>query len=132
MKIAACAMCILFLFVIGCERPVDSNVSPVFSLSERQVLQSPSLSRPKYGGISTTEQVTLRWREVTDAGSYSVELAYDSLFVDKVAAAKTDTTLFRTPQLRDHQYFWRVKAYNSNGLTGAWSEVWLFTVKTLN
>ncbi len=96
---------------------------------EMQALQSPSLFRPKYGGISTTDQVTLRWREVTSAVSYSVELAYDSLFVNKVFTTKVDTIVLRTPQLTNHQYFWRVKAYNSNGLAGAWSEVWLFTVK---
>lgn len=117
---------------MGCERPVDSNAPLEFQLTETQVLKSPSLLRPKYGGVSTTDQVTLRWREVTDAVNYSLEVAYDSLFVNKVFTTKTDTLLLRTPQLTDHQYFWRVKAHNSNGLTGPWSDVWLFSVRALN
>lgn len=130
-KTLVCAV-LLLLFSIGCERSVDSSIPLKFPLTELQVLKSPALLRPKYGGISTTDQVTLRWREVTDAVNYSIEIAYDSLFVNKVFTTKTDTLLLRTPQLTDHQYFWRVKAYNSNGLTGPWSEVWLFSVRTLN
>ncbi len=68
------------------------------------------------------------WRKATDATSYHLQLATDSLFSSLVFddSTLTDTTKLMSPLTYNTKIFWRVKAKNSIG-TSAYSSVWNFT-----
>ncbi len=121
------------LCLVGCHRSSDLDIPLDVVEPELGVLRAPEPVSPKNGRIFTgIEQVTLRWKTVRTAKGYSVEVARDSLFSSTVYLADTDTIFARTISLAEQRYFWRVRALNTLGVGGLWSEVWAFTVRRDN
>jgi hypothetical protein len=74
----------------------------------------------------------LKWADVTDAASYSVQLSETADFSTTVVDAKDILiTSYSATKLKPlTEYFWHVKAVNAGG-EGAWSETSNFTTESL-
>ncbi len=123
---------LLMLISSSCERPLDVGEEEVFDVSSIvSVLSEPELITPRDGTIiSTTTQVTLRWRPVSGAAGYRVHTASDDVFREIIHQATTDTTLYRTPPLRGSRVYWRVRALGIRGTEGPWSVTRMFFLGT--
>ncbi len=89
---------------------------------------APALNLPPDGSSNVTFPVTVRWHSSQDAVSYRLQVSTDSLFT---AIVVNDSTLTDTaksmPSLQGlTQYYWRVSAKNTSGVS-AFSDGWTFT-----
>jgi hypothetical protein len=119
----------LLTLVFAC-RPDDVSIvsTPlVVTVPNPPVLVSP----PNGRGIGVPSIVTLRWKQVPNAGSYAVELAPDSFFRRMEFTAIVETLSVRTTPLSPNRYYWHVKAYLPSGTETAWSQTWWFLQSTL-
>jgi len=89
---------------------------------------APDLSSPQNGATNVDTALALRWRPVTKAESYSLQLSADPNFTDTIVNVQglSDTTYQVIELDRDTQYFWRVRAQNAGGISD-WSETRTFT-----
>lgn len=71
------------------------------------------------------------WMAVVGARDYQIEISTDQSFGSGVTSYTTRSTDFTPTQAlsNDQEYFWRVKAINSDGIGTAWSEVRSFRMK---
>jgi peptidyl-prolyl cis-trans isomerase B (cyclophilin B) len=99
--------------------------------SNDSVPNAPVLTAPSTGttNIDTLAFLPFRWNRVNDAVLYSLEMAYDSLFVMPDTTIEVGTNLyslngkFLDPNTK---YFWRVRT-NNGGKYSNYSTVWSFT-----
>jgi len=94
---------------------------------------TPQLVFPPNKSLNHPISVTLNWSKNSEAVSYGLEVATDSLFVNKVFSDTTLVDTFKTlvKLARNTWYYWRVRtitSYNSSD----WSEVWSFKTLPLN
>lgn len=124
------ALC-LFTVLAGCERliePEPSEDDTAFVYLTNNIYE-PKLVSPKDGGvISRSREVLLRWVWIPTATSFTVQVAFDSLFARKAFVAQTDTSFVRTTSLPGFQYFWRVRAVRDRTESG-WSAVRTFYIR---
>ncbi len=82
----------------------------------------------------TTSTPTLTWANVPGATSYEIQVDTDTAFLAPYAMPDTtvsaDTLDLQTDPLDNGTYYWRVRAYLSNGTTSAWSPVESFTISS--
>jgi hypothetical protein len=94
------------------------------------VLDIPVLLSPANNSTNLDyESITLDWNEVTDATEYYFEYSTDISFVSDVVSdfdGASETTI--TDLSPNTQYFWRVKAGNTEA-ESEWSEIWNFTTE---
>jgi len=78
--------------------------------------------------------IALEWKKVANARSYDVEVASDSLFVNKLASRNlNDIIINLTGITANNMYFWRVRGRINQSIVGPWSDTWKFsTIKTNN
>jgi hypothetical protein len=91
-----------------------------------------SLTAPANGATGQEPATVLDWADVSGASTYEVQVATDSAFTNVVGTATTLVASNWTvsPALSlNATYFWRVRAKNSCGGTGAWSTVSSFTTR---
>lgn len=93
---------------------------------------APILSSPPNGAINQPFTPLLDWNNVDSAEFYRVQVATNPAFNQPVLDTnRIFVSQFQVPQYYltvNYQYFWRVNASNSNGLsTGPWSSTWSFT-----
>jgi hypothetical protein len=91
-----------------------------------------TLSTPANGATGVEPLAVLDWADVSGASTYEVQVATDSAFTNVVATATTLVTSNWTvsPALNTStSYFWRARAKNSCGGTGAWSSTFSFTTR---
>jgi hypothetical protein len=91
-----------------------------------------SLATPAHGATGVEPAAVLDWADVSGASTYEVQVATDSAFANVVATATTLVASNWTvsPLLNTTTpYFWRVRAKNSCGGTGAWSSTFTFTTR---
>jgi cyclophilin family peptidyl-prolyl cis-trans isomerase len=71
--------------------------------------------------------IVLNWNRVPDGIIYTVEVAYDSLFVSILKSADTPNLsyTFTEPMYQYSDYYWRVRV-NNGGHYSPWSQVWHF------
>lgn len=96
--------------------------------------QAPQLTSVPDGGlVSNTEPTTLfEWQPQDGDLEYEFELAGDDNFTSIIDAQLTSEPFYLMSFiLPDGTYYWRVRVTNSCG-TGAWSEVFAFTVTVVS
>jgi hypothetical protein len=69
---------------------------------------------------------TISWEDYDGASEYTLQISQDNYFEDDVITVTTNNTdyIHNENFEADTEYFWRVKADNSQG---NWSEIWSFT-----
>lgn len=72
--------------------------------------------------------VTLSWNTVPGAASYEVQVAKDSAFANVITTQSTVASHLPLGQPASGPYYWRFRATNSQGKTGAWSAVSTFGI----
>ncbi|MCF7802570.1 MAG: fibronectin type III domain-containing protein [Candidatus Marinimicrobia bacterium] len=91
-------------------------------------LISPSLLAPADMASVQYDSVALEWEEISEADSYQLQVANDSLFSDIIidTAGIAKRTLIVTGLAPNRTYWWHVRASRENGQgegeTGEWSE----------
>ncbi len=117
---------------------VDSSGITVFSDAsngnftiDSDTPPAPLLVYPRPDTAINNPSVVFRWRTVPDVGGiayYTVQVAYDSLFVACVdTARRTDTTWARLLPA-DTVHYWRVKATDRTSKSGPWSRAARFEI----
>lgn len=98
----------------------------------------PPLISPQSGQVFEFQsdqplKIELRWRDVTDAVRYHVQIA-DSLLFGKIIAENPNLVksmiLIEIPKTAKKQYFWRVRSVDKAGARSPWSDPFLFVVQT--
>lgn len=100
--------------------------SAVYRFQSMDPVSAPMLTSPAHKAY-TTSPVTLSWESVPNAATYKVVVAKDALFATKAAKGKT-SELSAVYDLPPGKYYWRVRAFDSSGAKGPWSEVRIFKV----
>lgn len=112
-----------------------SDWSPTLHFYSLHQLAAPELLAPDHGFRTNYATVppALSWSEVSGAAHYQVHVSTSTLFstrlIDQLTAA--GNLSFPFPQLPDGKYYWRVRAVDSVGVKGAWSQYRSFKVDTL-
>jgi predicted phage tail protein len=84
---------------------------------------SPSLTSPA-AGAQVTQPFTFDWSDVAAAAWYTIEVDDSSTFAAPLVwAAKTTPSQLATNSLPNGTLFWRVRAFNSDGVGGPYSAV---------
>jgi hypothetical protein len=94
-------------------------------------LSTPTLVSPTSGAIKVPLMVPFIWNEAISAATYHLQVATDAGFASTVFTDSTIVDTGRTvgPLNSTTEYFWRVRAKNSAGIT-AWSEIRSFRTAT--
>ena len=89
---------------------------------------APTLSSPADLQTAVPTSTTLAWNAVTDASTYTLQVATENTFaspvINRSGVATTSSSV--TGLLGTTTYYWRVRGINSGG-NGEWSAVWSFT-----
>ena len=98
-----------------------------------QTLQPPILEKPRNDSTNVPLNVTLKWDIVTGATGYDLQVSevldFNTLLVD-TTIAESEFVFSEDVLSSDKQYYWRVRAVNTES-ESLWSEVWSFvTVET--
>jgi predicted phage tail protein len=82
-------------------------------------------------GASVTQPFTFDWSDVANAAWYTIEVDDSASFAAPLVwAATTTPSQLATNSLPNGTLFWRVRAFNSAGVGGAYSSVRTFVVGT--
>jgi hypothetical protein len=92
----------------------------------------PALASPANGATLANTTVNLQWNVSDGAATYRLQVATDSVFVDKIFDDSTITATSKQagPLANLKTYYWRVNAKNAIG-TSAWSPFRSFTIEDL-
>ena len=90
---------------------------------------APSLTSPA-AGATVSQPFTFDWGDVANAGWYVIEVDDSSDFGSLVWAATTTPSQLATNSLPNGPLFWRVRAFNTDGVAGPYSAVRTLTVGT--
>jgi hypothetical protein len=93
---------------------------------------SVSLTAPINGGVDIDRKPIFEWIEASNSKTYHIQTSQDNEF-NNIFFEKTDLqfTSYKNLSLKYDElktYYWRVRGVNDGG-SGAWSDVWSFTVK---
>ncbi len=96
---------------------------------------APVLTAPASNLLMNTSQPLFTWSPVVSGNQYEIEIATDTLFLNKVSLTPSPANLSvtsYTPEtiLDSGVYYWHVRAFNVIGTPGAWSITRTFTVDT--
>ncbi len=98
-------------------------------------LPAPELIAPDHAFKTNYVSVppALSWSEVPGAAHYQIHVSASTLFSTRLINQLTAAgdLSFPFPQLPDGKYYWRVRAVDSVGVKGAWSQSRSFKVDTL-
>ena len=107
----------------------DEPVNPPPPLAE-----IPTLLSPANNSQNLESPVVFRWNKAENAEYYSIQgaLINDFSHIRFEANELTDTTYTLTaPLTSNNRYYWRVAAYNADGIASEYSEVWIFNSKEI-
>ncbi|HEX3051125.1 MAG TPA: hypothetical protein VHP83_10760 [Aggregatilineaceae bacterium] len=90
----------------------------------------PVQTAPVTATLTNDNTPTFTWRGVTNGVYYQLQIASNTTFNYPVQDVTGDDGVvsYTALQLADGKYFWRVRAFNSLDVPGAWSAVWNLTV----
>lgn len=97
----------------------------------KQVTDQVALAFPPNTGLVFGSFPELIWEQAGDATGYKVQVATDASFFQLIINSEvTDTSYVYSGSAGNNLYFWRVRAKNSDGVWGDWSEalIWSFRV----
>jgi hypothetical protein len=102
----------------------DSDINALF-IGEPALPGVPNLTSPSSGTeFPLGQEVELKWSASPQAERYQIQLAFDEDFIDLVTELDLNNALSyqTTGLLAETTYFWRVRAFNSEG-SSEWSSV---------
>jgi CSLREA domain-containing protein len=106
-----------------------SEFSACRALSTVRVPGKAALTSPRNRANITDTTPTYAWRTITGVTDYEIQVALDSSFVLIADSAAVSAATYDGATLTlGETYYWRVRAINSEGVPGAWSTVWSFSV----
>ncbi|MCB9143784.1 MAG: metallophosphoesterase [Anaerolineales bacterium] len=116
-------------------RAYDPTLSPgrwsdVYSFSvHTTLLPAPVLLIPK-NGLDAARRPWLYWQAVDGAIKYEVQISRNEDFSTLILTATTNkTNLWSSKTLLSRPHYWRVRALDSSGTWGEWSQPFVFKVK---
>ncbi|MFA7326185.1 MAG: T9SS type A sorting domain-containing protein [Candidatus Kapaibacterium sp.] len=94
----------------------------------RTVLAAPVLTLPLNNAANQPDAVLFTWKKVDEAVDYQIQI---SRFADFSIPAQDNQTLGAVQQPLSEleanaNYYWRVRATDTNHVKGPWSEIWSF------
>jgi hypothetical protein len=96
------------------------------------VPSAPTLSSPSNGSTITDDTPYFNWNDPTYATGYHIQVddasSFYSLVIEYTNLAGSNFNTPSNESLDSDTYYWRVRAHNSAGTWGDWSDVWHFTV----
>jgi len=107
----------------------ESLISNVFEFQPSvSAPAQPTLAFPSNGANDAKDTVIVRWNYAAHANSYSLQVAGDNLFANKIVDVTgiVDTTYKVTGMTGEKTYYWRVKAVNTVG-ESSYSNVFSYT-----
>ena len=116
------AALIIFVLILGCSQ---LTVEPTTVVPPSM----PTLLSPANGAIEQSLSPTLTWSTVSNAETYHVQVATDSLFTSlfvKDSIVISSLTLIHLSLASSTKYYWRINAVNTCGSSG-WSSIWSFS-----
>jgi hypothetical protein len=107
------------------------NYSPwsaTYEFTTIQNVNAPALIYPSNLSSNIPTQITFDWNDVPFASWYQLEYDTDMNFT----TAQGDTSILSEYQLASNlndltTYYWRVKSFNGNSVSSAWSSTYSFT-----
>ena len=103
--------------------------SPYMRFESMDPLANPVLTYPGPGAEVDTATPTFTWDPVENGAQYMIQISKSKTFDTIILKPKvTDTEYTTITSLANGRYFWRVRAYDSSGVKGPWSEIRMFTV----
>lgn len=111
---------------------VNTNITTPLTHLINGMLSVPQLISPANNSTNNDLSLTCRWNKITNATSYRIQVATDSLFntIIKNDSVFADTSRQISGLLNLTNYFWRVRAMNTSGPT-AYSSVWKFKTRDI-
>ncbi len=105
----------------------NNNESESTTSVEIQTPHVPQLSSPENGDENQKDTVVIKWKSTSNAGTYDVMFADDSLFTSLILNNKStqDTSLVLVGLSGQKKYYWKVRAENAAG-TSDYSETFKF------
>jgi len=97
----------------------------------KQVTDQVTLVSPPNTGLVFTSFPELIWEHAADAIGYKIQVATDISFTQlTINSELADTSFTYSGDASNNLYYWRVRAKNSDGVWGDWSEalIWSFRV----
>tara|TARA_R100000908_G_scaffold60755_1_gene38316 strand:- start:9799 stop:14193 length:4395 start_codon:yes stop_codon:yes gene_type:complete len=94
----------------------------------------PQLVSPDSGAVNVGLNPDLVWEAPANASTYDVQVALNGSFTNELIVDTTGfepTTISLSELENGTDYFWRVRAINTEGTTGQWSEVSAFATLPL-
>lgn len=107
----------------------ESLISNVYEFQPNNTLPAqPTLSFPSNGANDVGDTVVVRWNYANHASSYSLLVATDAAFNNKIVNVTgiIDTSYIVTGMKGETTYYWKVNSSNVNGQS-AYSDVFSFT-----
>jgi hypothetical protein len=91
---------------------------------EVESLAQPQLNSPNNSPDTVVADAVLDWHSVPGASKYEVRVSNDDAFTTVSAQATTVATRWSPPvTLNNDEYWWQVRAYDSQGQTKNWAEL---------
>ncbi len=115
-------------------RSTDQQYSPYSNVTSTvTALCVPVLRSPWNGALIKDNTPTFTWGAVSHAAGYRIQVDDDPVFGSmEIDVAVDDTTYTPAVPLVDNvTYSWRVQGIDGGSVSGAWSDVWTFTIDPL-
>ena len=93
-------------------------------------LRAPRPTAPANGLVSYSTTVELAWDALAGASEYQVQIDDRSNFTAPERDLMSGDTTETLAGLADGRYYWRVRAFNGEGVAGQWSSKRSFVIKT--
>lgn len=94
----------------------------------RTILAAPVLIAPPNKSLNTLDSIVFTWNKVDESIDYQIQISRVSDFA--VNALDADTKNLTEQMLSElafnANYYWRVRAKDTNNAKGPWSEIWTF------
>jgi hypothetical protein len=106
----------------------DNSVSTWSSIKQFVTELKPVESvSPENGNETVTPKGYLRWERIEGAESYQIILSDDEKFENVLIESPVTDTLMQFNLGDEKQYFWKIKAFNTNNQS-RWSEIFTFYI----
>ena len=104
---------------------------PAWKFFSMDPLTSPVLISPVNKELITTSKPIFSWQPVENAATYLIQLSKSSLFDSIYLKATVGSNEFGEQVIPDGKYYWRVRAIDTSGGKGPWSEVRIVKVDAM-
>ena len=116
--------------------PLAGNFTINFTTDGEAAVEAPALVTPAYGSVNRTQPV-FSWSKIENAPAYEIRISKSNKFDILVFPVEEDERFYETtlePRVawEDGIYYWTVRGIRSDGITGEWSNIGQFSIKTFD